>query len=105
DAGKRPEMGRVAAGLADVVVVTSDNPRTEDPDAIIDQIMAGIDGEAVRVTDRREAIGRALEMARPDDLVLLAGKGHERYQVLGTETVPFDERRVVREWTEAKGAG
>ena len=103
DAGKRPLMGRIAARLADVVVVTSDNPRTEDPDAIIEQILAGTDREVIRITDRREAIGRALEEANPEDLVLLAGKGHESYQVLGTGTVPFDERRIVAEWLEQKG--
>jgi UDP-N-acetylmuramoyl-L-alanyl-D-glutamate--2,6-diaminopimelate ligase len=104
DAGKRPLMGEVAAGLADVVVVTSDNPRTEDPDAIIDDIMAGIDRpDVVRITDRRAAIDRALEMANPEDLVLLAGKGHETYQVVGTETVAFDERRIVAEWISRKG--
>lgn len=104
DAGKRPLMGEAAAGVADVLVVTSDNPRTEDPDAIIDEIMAGIERkDAVRITDRRAAIERALEMAEQDDVVLLAGKGHETYQVLGTETVPFDERRIVAEWTSRKG--
>jgi UDP-N-acetylmuramoyl-L-alanyl-D-glutamate--2,6-diaminopimelate ligase len=98
DAGKRPEMGRTVRALADVVVVTSDNPRRENPDAIIDEIVAGIDGDYERVTDRVEAIGRALDLAAPGDVVLLAGKGHETYQVLGTETVPLDERAVVREW-------
>ena len=106
DPGKRPEMGRVAAALADRVVVTSDNPRTEDPDAIIDGIVAGIEagpgGSVERITDRIEAIGYALDRAEPGDVVLLAGKGHETYQVLGTETVELDERRVVREWTEAR---
>lgn len=101
DAGKRPEMGRIAASLADRVVVTSDNPRTEDPDAIIDQIMVGIDSASERITDRVEAIGHALDGAEPGDLVLLAGKGHETYQVVGTETRPLDERNVVREWREA----
>ena len=104
DPGKRPEMGRVARSLADVVVVTSDNPRTEDPDAIIDGIMAGIEADddaVIRITDRVEAIGRALDLAEPGDVVLLAGKGHETYQLLGTETVPLDEREVVREWREA----
>jgi UDP-N-acetylmuramoyl-L-alanyl-D-glutamate--2,6-diaminopimelate ligase len=103
DAGKRPLMGGVAGRLADVVVVTSDNPRTEDPDAIIDQIVAGLDrDDAVRITDRRAAIERALEMAEADDVVLLAGKGHETYQVLGTETIAFDERRIVAEWISRK---
>jgi UDP-N-acetylmuramoyl-L-alanyl-D-glutamate--2,6-diaminopimelate ligase len=96
DAGKRPLMGEVAGQLADVVVVTSDNPRSEDPETIIDDIMAGMERtDVVRITDRRAAIERALEMAREGDVVLLAGKGHETYQVLGTETVPFDERRIV----------
>jgi UDP-N-acetylmuramoyl-L-alanyl-D-glutamate--2,6-diaminopimelate ligase len=96
DAGKRPLMGEVAGRLADVVVVTSDNPRTEDPEAIIDDIVAGMERtDVVRITDRRSAIERALEMAQEGDVVLLAGKGHETYQVLGTETVPFDERRIV----------
>lgn len=104
DPGKRPEMGRVASELADRVVVTSDNPRTEDPDAIIAGIVAGIAGEAgghvERVTDRVEAIGHALDGAEPGDVVLLAGKGHEVYQVVGTETVALDERQVVRTWQD-----
>lgn len=100
DRGKRPEMGRIAAELADDVVVTSDNPRTEDPEAIIDDIVAGIPGHAIRITDRVEAIHRVLELAGPGDVVLLAGKGHETYQVLGTRTVPLDEREVVRTWPE-----
>jgi UDP-N-acetylmuramoyl-L-alanyl-D-glutamate--2,6-diaminopimelate ligase len=104
DVGKRPLMGEVAGRLADVMVVTSDNPRTEDPDDIIDQILAGVDRrDAVRITDRRSAIERALEMARPEDVVLLAGKGHETYQVLGTETIPFNERRIVADWNIRKG--
>jgi UDP-N-acetylmuramoyl-L-alanyl-D-glutamate--2,6-diaminopimelate ligase len=104
DAGKRPLMGEAAARVADVVVVTSDNPRTEDPDSIIDDIMAGVERkDAVRITDRRAAIERALEMAERNDVVLLAGKGHETYQVLGTETVPFDERQIVTEWISRKG--
>jgi UDP-N-acetylmuramoyl-L-alanyl-D-glutamate--2,6-diaminopimelate ligase len=107
DRGKRPLMGEVATRLADVALVTSDNPRTEDPESIIAEIMEGVAGgsaEVERITDRWEAIGRALERAGPDDVVLLAGKGHETYQVLGTETVSFDEREVVREWIERKGA-
>lgn len=107
DRGKRPLMGEVASRLADVAVITSDNPRTEDPDAIIDGIVEGATGgRAVveRVTNRREAIGRALELAEPTDVVLLAGKGHETYQVIGTETTSFDERQVVREWLETRGA-
>ena len=96
DRGKRAMMGRVAAEGADVVIVTSDNPRTEDPDAIIDDIVAGMPpGSYEREADRLVAIGLATGQARPGDAVLLAGKGHETYQVIGTESVPFDERAIV----------
>jgi UDP-N-acetylmuramoyl-L-alanyl-D-glutamate--2,6-diaminopimelate ligase len=95
DRGKRPLMGAVASANADVTIVTSDNPRTEDPDAIIDDIVAGVQGEFVRITDRREAIARAMEMSNPRDVIVLAGKGHETYQVLGSEKVGFDERDIV----------
>jgi len=96
DRGKRPIMGRIAVERADLAVVTSDNPRTEDPDAIIDEIELGM-GTAIhlRVTERMAAIHRALEEAGPDDTILLAGKGHETYQVVGTEKLPFDEREIV----------
>ena len=98
DRGKRPLMGRAAAGGADVAIVTSDNPRTEDPETIIDQIMTGIaEGRAIRIADRRAAIAHALELASPGDIVLLAGKGHEDYQIMGTQKRPFDERQVVSE--------
>lgn len=98
DRGKRPLMGSIAAALADVPIVTSDNPRTEDPDAIIDDIVAGMAGASyIREVDRRRAIAKALELARPDDLILLVGKGHETYQILGKEKVPFDEREIVSE--------
>ena len=97
DRGKRPVMGRIAATLADLAVVTSDNPRTEDPDAIIADVVQGM-GQVPheRYADRREAIAHALQRAVPGDTVLLAGKGHETYQVIGTEKVPFDEREIVR---------
>ena len=99
DRGKRPEMARAAAQGADLVVITSDNPRTEDADSIIDDIVPGMNGSPFeRLTDRREAIGYALTEARSEDLVLLAGKGHERYQVIGTERQPFDERLIVEEY-------
>ena len=98
DRGKRPLMGAVAAAGADVIVVTSDNPRTEQPEAIIDEIVAGMrDARYERIADRREAIRYALEVAGPEDVILLAGKGHETYQILGREKLPFDEREIVRE--------
>jgi UDP-N-acetylmuramoyl-L-alanyl-D-glutamate--2,6-diaminopimelate ligase len=98
DRGKRPIMGRIAAEGADLAVVTSDNPRTEDPDAIIDDVEQGMGGAShLRITDRRSAIERVLAEARPDDTVLLAGKGHETYQVVGTEKQPFDEKEIVRD--------
>lgn len=98
DKGKRPLMGAVAERLSDVAIVTSDNPRREDPDAIVDEIEAGMTmNNHERVTDRRAAIGRALEIARSDDLIVLAGKGHETYQIRGTRSFPFDEREIVKE--------
>lgn len=96
DRGKRPIMGRIAAERADLAFVSSDNPRTEDPERIIDDIVAGMGGvRCVRIADRREAIARAIEQARPGDTLLLAGKGHETYQVIGTVKHPFDEREIV----------
>ncbi|HEX6939376.1 MAG TPA: UDP-N-acetylmuramoyl-L-alanyl-D-glutamate--2,6-diaminopimelate ligase [Longimicrobiales bacterium] len=98
DRGKRPLMGAVVERWADVPIVTSDNPRTEDPELIIEEIVAGMpQGRHLRVTDRRAAIARALGLAQPGDLVLLAGKGHETYQVVGQEKLPFDERVIVGE--------
>ena len=96
DRGKRPLMGAIAARDADLSIVTSDNPRTEDPDRILDDIEAGMGPTPhLRIVDRRAAILRALSIARPDDLLLLAGKGHETYQVVGHEYLPFDEREIV----------
>jgi UDP-N-acetylmuramoyl-L-alanyl-D-glutamate--2,6-diaminopimelate ligase len=90
-------MGRLAVELADLAIVTSDNPRTENPDAIIDEVERGMGGVAHRrFTDRLAAIHAALDLARPGDAVLLAGKGHETYQVVGTTKLPFDEREIVR---------
>lgn len=98
DKGKRPLMGEIAGQRADVVIVTSDNPRTEDPDSIIDDIEAGMrDAKHERVTDRRAAIERAIQIADDGDIVLLAGKGHETYQIRGTISYPFDEKEIVRE--------
>ena len=96
DRRKRAPMGSIATAEADLAVVTSDNPRTEDPDRIIDDIVEGMEGRAhMRLTDRREAIGRAIGMLEDGDCLLLAGKGHETYQVIGTERSPFDEREIV----------
>ncbi|HSH22550.1 MAG TPA: UDP-N-acetylmuramoyl-L-alanyl-D-glutamate--2,6-diaminopimelate ligase [Acidimicrobiales bacterium] len=98
DRTKRPLMGRVAASLADLVVVTSDNPRSEEPRAIIEEVIKGASGPGeVRVEpDRAAAIGMALRQARPGDVVVVAGKGHETSQVVGTRSLHFDDREVVR---------
>jgi UDP-N-acetylmuramoyl-L-alanyl-D-glutamate--2,6-diaminopimelate ligase len=96
DKGKRPVMGRIASELADLPIVTSDNPRTENPDSIIDDVERGMGSKPHRrLTDRREAIHAALNEAQPGDTVLLAGKGHETYQVVGHDKLPFDERAIV----------
>jgi len=98
DRGKRPEMGRIAVERADVAIATSDNPRTEDPERILDDIESGMHGAPhERIEDRRSAIARAIAIAAPQDVVLLAGKGHETYQIRGTTRLPFDERAIVRE--------
>ena len=97
DRGKRAPMGAIAAQLADVAIATSDNPRGEDPERILDEVEAGMGaGPHYRVTDRREAIALALRLAAPGDVVLLAGKGHETYQLVGAEHRPFDERLIVQ---------
>ncbi len=98
DRGKRPKMGRIAAQMADFVVVTSDNPRTEVPGDIIADILPGLEGTEtpyVVVEDRVEAIRYALDHARKDDVIILAGKGHETYQIVGHEKRHLDEREVV----------
>jgi UDP-N-acetylmuramoyl-L-alanyl-D-glutamate--2,6-diaminopimelate ligase len=96
DMGKRPEMGAVAARLADLVIVTDDNPRSEDAAAIRRDILAGAPG-AIEVAGRREAIAAAITEAGPDDIVLLAGKGHEQGQIVGDRILPFDDVTVARE--------
>ena len=98
DKTKRPKMGKIAAELSDFCVVTSDNPRSEDPHAIIEDILVGMKGVStpyVVVENRKEAIHWAMEHARRDDIILLAGKGHETYQILPTGTIHFDEREAV----------
>ena len=106
DPGKRPIMGAVAATHADIVVLTSDNPRTEDPEKIIDDIAVALPkGTYERIEDRRAAIARAIALADPDDdLVLLAGKGHEDYQVRGTQKLHFDEREIVADLMAARAS-
>jgi UDP-N-acetylmuramoyl-L-alanyl-D-glutamate--2,6-diaminopimelate ligase len=97
DRGKRAPMGEIAVRLADVAIATSDNPRTEDPEQILDDVEAGMAGRPhYRITDRQAAIAQAMELARQGDTILLAGKGHETYQVIGTTKEHFDEREVVR---------
>jgi UDP-N-acetylmuramoyl-L-alanyl-D-glutamate--2,6-diaminopimelate ligase len=114
DRGKRPLMGEAGARLADIAVLTSDNPRTEDPMRILDEVEAGAKKTGARRVqraeleagfylvepDRRAAIRCALTGARAGDLVLLAGKGHEDYQILGTQKIHFDDREVAREEME-----
>jgi len=100
DRGKRPLMGAVAEQNADFAIVTSDNPRTEEPGAILEDIERGMRlANHEMVEDRREAIARALALATPEDVVLLAGKGHETYQIRGTTSHPFDEKAIVAELT------
>jgi len=98
DPGKRPLMGRAARELADRVLVTSDNPRNEEPEAIIDQVMEGAGPEAERDADRRRAIARAIGDAAPGDVVVIAGKGHEQGQEFENgRKEPFDDMTVARE--------
>ena len=112
DRGKRPKMGEAAVRYSDVVILTSDNPRTEDPLSILEQVEVGV-VKALRqrphvqyrkVPDRREAIGEAVREARRSDMVLIAGKGHEDYQIIGTKKVHFDDREVARDAIERLGS-
>jgi UDP-N-acetylmuramoyl-L-alanyl-D-glutamate--2,6-diaminopimelate ligase len=96
DEGKRPEMGAVAARLSDVVIVTDDNPRSEEPAVIRKAVLAGAPG-AIEIGDRRSAIGEAIAMAKAGDIVLVAGKGHEQGQIIGDLVLPFDDVTVARE--------
>ena len=102
DQGKRAPMGRAACELADLAILTSDNPRTEDPRAILRQVAAGFPADAAAkhliIEDRREAIEHALDLAQPGDTVLIAGKGHETYQEFADTVVPFNDRQAVEEY-------
>jgi len=106
DREKRPLMGEIAAALSDVAIVTSDNPRSEEPQAIVGEILEGLERETVEVElDRRAAIGQALAQAGEGDVVVIAGKGHEQGQEIGGRVLPFDDRVVAAELLEKLGAG
>lgn len=104
DPGKRPLMGRIAERLADELIVTDDNPRTEDPQKIYEAILAGAErpSQIAVVPGRRDAIIHALSLAAAGDTVIIAGKGHEDYQIVGTERLPFSDQAVVRHWMESQ---
>jgi UDP-N-acetylmuramoyl-L-alanyl-D-glutamate--2,6-diaminopimelate ligase len=104
DRGKRPLMGRIATNLADLAIVTSDNPRSEEPGAIIAEILEGAGSEVEVEADRREAIARAVATAGDRDVVVIAGKGHEQGQQFADRTIPFDDREVAREALRRLGA-
>jgi UDP-N-acetylmuramoyl-L-alanyl-D-glutamate--2,6-diaminopimelate ligase len=104
DAAKRPLMGEVVARLTDAAVVTSDNPRSEDPLTIIAQIEAGMSGNHVVVPDRAKAIESAIGRAHPDDVILIAGKGHENYQEIGGRRMPFSDAAAARAALARRGA-
>lgn len=103
DASKRPKMAKAVSENSDFTVVTSDNPRTEDPEAILSEVAAGIveGSQSVRITDRREAVAYAIQHASPGDVVVIAGKGHENYQIIGRTKHPMDDRELARDALEA----
>ena len=108
DSGKRPIMGEISGRIADFTIITSDNPRTEDPQKIVDQIEEGIKktkGNYKVVVDRVEAIKEAMKMATKRDLIVLAGKGHEPYQEINGVKHPFDERIIVRQLVQELDKG
>jgi UDP-N-acetylmuramoyl-L-alanyl-D-glutamate--2,6-diaminopimelate ligase len=105
DTGKRPKMGQVAGTISDYVIVTSDNPRTEEPKSIIEEIVKGLKKTKVPFetdVDRRSAIGKAVNMASQGDIVLIAGKGHEDYQIIGETRSHFSDSEVVAEFLKSK---
>ena len=105
DKSKRPVMGGMAAKMADIAIFTSDNPRTEDPEQILREMEAGVESgdKYLKITDRHEAIKTAVMLAEPRDIILLAGKGHEDYQIIGTEKHHFNDKEVIKEWFEKFG--
>ncbi|MCR5150058.1 MAG: UDP-N-acetylmuramoyl-L-alanyl-D-glutamate--2,6-diaminopimelate ligase [Clostridiales bacterium] len=105
DRTKRPLMGRIGSEIADIAVITSDNPRTEDPEMIVSEVMQGVDtskNEAIAICDRTQAIRKALQIAQKGDVVVLAGKGHETYQILREGKIHYDEREIVRDIIEGR---
>lgn len=106
DKGKRPTMGKIAGQLSDRVIITSDNPRSEDPEEIIRQIRQGMDtaqvAKTIAITDRREAIKTASLLAQPNDIILVAGKGHEKYQEIKGKKYPFDDKEILKEFLMLK---
>ena len=110
DRTKRPLMGALAAKYSDVVIATSDNPRSEEPETILSEIEVGIlqelrpEVQYEKIVDRRQGIGRALELAQPGDIILVAGKGHENYQILKDKTIHFDDKEIIQEWLRQKEA-
>lgn len=99
DSTKRPLMGKIAEELSDIAILTSDNPRTENPNKIIDDVLKGMESDKYEVIiDRRESIKRAIEIAQKDDIILITGKGHENYQIIGREKTHFDDREVALEF-------
>jgi UDP-N-acetylmuramoyl-L-alanyl-D-glutamate--2,6-diaminopimelate ligase len=102
DKTKRPVMGGMASKRADVAIFTSDNPRTEDPEQILREMEEGVEAgdKYLKIADRHEAIKTAVMLAEVGDIILLAGKGHEDYQIVGTEKLPFNDKRVVKEYFE-----
>ncbi len=103
DKVKRPQMGKIGVDLSDIAIITSDNPRSEEPMAIIEDIKKGIDKDNyIIIENREEAIRKAMEIAQKDDVIVLAGKGHETYQILKDKTIHFDEREVVKEILKCK---
>jgi len=107
DQSKRPLMARSALNYSDLLVLTSDNPRSEDPEAILRDMKKGISrhhtgSQVLEILDRREAIKKLISLAEPGDVVLVLGKGHEAYQILGERKIPFDDRQVVQECLKRK---